>query len=268
MREMGVPVLLGTETGLRATRHLIAYHEWQRHRVATEAPAAPQPANREELRQQLMSATGALDEHASKLILEAYGISTTREVPAATLDEALQAATEIGYPVALKSAGGDLHKSESGGVRLNLETPDQLSDAYRDIENRLGPLTLVQEMIQGGTELILGVVVDPQFGPMLTLGTGGIFVEVLRDVTMLSLPTTRDAVRDSLRGLRGAAILQGARGRAPADMEAIVSAAMGLGALALGLGDVIGEIDVNPLIALPDRAVAVDALIVPANTKI
>ena len=202
-----------------AHRHLVAYREWQRGRELANARLAdvrvvPQPANRAELSRQLRSSSDALDEHASKLILEAYGLTTTREIPAETHDEALRAADEIGYPVVLKSAGGDLHKTESDGVRLDLASPEQLSEAYRDFEARLGASTLVQEMIQGGTELILGIVDDPQFGPMLTLGTGGIYVEVLKDVTMLTLPTTPDAVRDGLHGLRVGALLRGARGRA------------------------------------------------------
>jgi acetyltransferase len=122
-------------------------------------------------------------------------------------------------------------------------------------------------MIPQGTELILGVVNDPQFGPMLTLGTGGIFVEVLKDVSMLTIPATPNAARKALMGLRGAALLKGARGKAPADIDAIVGAVMGLSALAEDLGDSISEIDVNPLVALPDRAVVVDALIIPKETN-
>jgi hypothetical protein len=118
-------------------------------------------------------------------------------------------------------------------------------------------------MIPPGVELILGVVNDPQFGPMLTLGLGGIFVEVFKDVRMLMLPTTPDAVERVLLNLRGAALLHGVRGRPPVNRGAIVRAVMGLAALAEDLGDLISEIDINPLIALPDEAVIVDALIVP-----
>ena len=104
-----------------------------------------------------------------------------------------------------------------------------------------------------------------QFGPRLTVGTGGIFVEILKDVRMLVLPTSADAVREALLSLRGAPLLHGVRGRPAADVEAIVRAALGLSALATDLGSSIAEIDVNPLVALPDRAVVVDALIVPKS---
>jgi len=269
LREMGVPVLMGTETGLRATRHVVEYSAHQRDRAAN-ANARPRPIahpeNLSELRERLRGASDALGEHESKQILAAYGLTTTRETQTRTLEETLSAGDEIGYPVALKTCA-DLHKTERGGVRLGIANREELSEAYSDFEERLGAEVLVQQMIPQGTELILGVVNDPQFGPMLTLGTGGIFVEVLADVSMLMIPTTPDAVRRVLTRLRGAALLAGARGKAPADIDAIVDAVMGLSALAGDLGESIAEIDVNPLVALPDRAVVVDALIVPKGTN-
>ena len=269
LREMGVPVLMGTETGLRATRHVVEYSAYQRDRAATANQQPCQiarPANLSELRERLRGASGALGEHDSKQLLAAYGLTTTREVQTRTLTETLSAGDEIGYPVALKTCA-DLHKTERGGVRLGIANREELSKAYSDFEKRLGGEVLVQQMIARGTELILGVVNDPQFGPMLTLGTGGIFVEVLKDVSMLMIPATPDAVRRVLMGLRGAALLKGARGKAPANIDAIVETVMGLSALAEDLGESISEIDVNPLVALPDRAVVVDALIIPKETS-
>jgi acyl-CoA synthetase (NDP forming) len=266
LRRSGIPVLMGTETGLRAVRHVLEYSAYQRRRGDAPARArreVPPPDDLAALRARLEGASDALDEHASKQILAAYGLTPTREILAEGLDEALRAASEIGYPVALKTAGGDLHKTEHGGVRLDLAAPERLADAYRDLASRLGPRVLVQQMVPQGVELILGVVDDPQFGPMLTVGTGGIFVEILRDVRMLVLPTTGDAVREALLSLRGAALLRGVRGRPAVDVDAVVRAALGLSALATDLGSAVGEIDVNPLCALPDRAVVVDALIVP-----
>ena len=269
LRALGIPVLMGTETGLRAARHVVEYSAYQRDRTAraSEKPCkVPRPADVQELRDRLRSASGALGEHESKQFLAAYGLTTTREIRTETLAGALDAADEIGYPVALKTCE-DLHKTERGGVRLGLASREELSEAYTDFEKRLGAEVLVQQMVPQGTELILGVVNDPQFGPMLTLGTGGIFVEVLADVSMLTVPTTPGAVRKVLMRLRGAALLKGARGNPPADIEAIVDAVMGLSALAEDLGESISEIDVNPLVALPDQAVVVDALIIPKETN-
>jgi acyl-CoA synthetase (NDP forming) len=266
LRELEIPMLMGTETGLRAARHVLEYSAFQRTRAGAAFEStweAPRPEDLAELRRQLQQSAGALGEYASKRILRAYGLTTTREIPADSLDEVLRAADEIGYPVVLKTAAGDLHKTERDGVRLDLASAEQLGTAYRDFEARLGPRVLVQQLIPAGADLILGFVDDPQFGPMLTIGTGGIFVEVLEDVVMLMLPTTPDTVRNALSRLRGASLLRGVRGRPPADVEAVVAAAMGLAALASDLADRIAEIDVNPLIALPDRAVVVDALIVP-----
>ena len=190
-------------------------------------------------------------------------MDTTSELRTDNLADTLRAGAKIGYPLVLKTCGGDLHKTERDGIRLGVASESELSDAYRDFESRLGPQVLVQEMIPAGAELILGVVNDPQFGPLLTIGTGGIFVEVLNDVTMLALPTTSDAVEQALLELRGAPLLLGARGRTPVDVKIVVRAAMGLAALGLDLADAVAEIDVNPLTVLPDRAVVVDALIIP-----
>jgi acyl-CoA synthetase (NDP forming) len=266
LRALGVPVLMGTETGLRAAAHLLQYSRFQRERAVTKPQIArrvPEPDDLGHMRQLLAAASEPLDEHASKQLLAAYGLTTTHEIRIANVDEALEAADTIGYPVAIKTAAGALHKSDQGGVVLGLADRAGLAAAYSEMAKQLGPLALVQEMAPEGTDLILGVVNDPQFGPMLTLGMGGIFVEVLRDVRMLMLPTTTAEVMDALTSLRGAALLSGARGRPEADLEAVTKAALGLADLALDLADSIREIDINPLRALPDRAIVLDALIVP-----
>jgi len=274
LRGLSIPILLGTETALRAVAHFVDYAAFQRARAETgKAEKARKaddalldvatPANLAALRGQLEESTHPLDEHASKQVLAEYGLTATRESRVDNLGAALEAAGKIGFPVALKTAGGDLHKTEKDGIRLDLPDEEALSTAYRDFEARLGPEVLVQEMVPEGVELILGIVNDPQFGPLLTLGSGGIFVEVMKDIRMLMLPTSADRVRAALESLRGAALLRGVRGRPPADLDAVVGAALGLAALARDLGDLVSEIDINPLRALPDRAVVVDALIVP-----
>jgi acyl-CoA synthetase (NDP forming) len=256
---------MGTETGLRAAAHLLEYSRFQRERVSRETPIARQvrePQELDRMRKILASTTEALDEHESKEILASYGLTTTHEIPVASADEAIRAADRIGYPVALKTAGGELHKTDRGGVVLGLGDSGAVESAYTEMAERLGPMALVQEMVPEGTDLLLGMVNDPQFGPMLTLGTGGIFVEVLEDVRMLKLPTTASAVMEALESLRGVALLRGARGRPAADLGAVTKAALGLADLALDLSDSIQEIDINPLRALADRAVVLDALIV------
>jgi acyl-CoA synthetase (NDP forming) len=269
LRQAGIPVLLGSETGLRAIRHLLEYsHAGRRRRLPLERDAYEAglpPAEVAEIRELLRQAAGPLDEYASKQILRAYGLPAVPEALAASLAEALQAAEAIGYPVALKTAAGALHKSEQGGVRLNLATPADLTAAYHDIAGRLGSRVLVQQMSRPGLELLLGLVNDAQFGPMLALGSGGILVELLQDYRLLMLPTTPDEVRQALLGLRGAALFQGVRGQAPVDIEGVVAAAMRLASLSADLGDLVAEVDINPLIARPEGVMVVDALIVPGG---
>ena len=267
LRAMGTPVLMGTETGVRAAGHLLRYAAFQREAArGSAAPTEAPPPGNDARRARLRAAETALDEAASKALIADYGIEVTREAQVEGLSAALEAAAEIGYPVALKTAAsGTLHKSEADGIRLGLADKAALSAAYEDFEARLGPQVLVQEMIPSGVEILLGVSRDPQFGPLLTVGMGGIFVEVLADLRMLWLPTTESAVRSALATLRGAALLGGVRGRPAVDLDAVVHAALGLSRLIAELGDEIAEIDINPLIALPNRAVAVDALIVPTS---
>jgi acyl-CoA synthetase (NDP forming) len=265
-RQMGIPVLMGTENGLRAIRHLLDYCEFQRARPTRAIETTPSPVNLANLRHILKISVGPLDESASRPFLEAYGIPLAAGAVASSCDEALAVAARIGYPVAVK-ATGQVHKSDQGGVRLNIAQAEALSSAYTDLAARFGARVLVERMAPAGVEIILGLVNDAQFGPLLALGLGGVFVEVLKDSQLLMLPTTRGDVREALWSLRGAPLLKGARGRPPVDVEAIVDAAMRVAALAADLGDLIEALDINPLIALPGGAVAVDALIVPRHAS-
>lgn len=258
-RAYGLPVLLGTETGLRAIRHVLEYAEFQR---ATPIPRLPplfaqrSESNGEEL------GRGSLDEYDSLQLLARYGITVAESRIAESRDDAVRAARDLGYPVALKTAAGAHHKSDVGGVRLNLYGDGAVESAYGNLSERLGARVLVQRMTEPGLEIILGITRDPQFGLLLTLGLGGIFVEVLREARLLMLPTHAEAVRRALHSLRGAQVLAGVRGQPPVDAEAIVQAALRLGHLAADLGEQIAALDINPLIASPRGAVAADALII------
>ncbi len=181
---------------------------------------------------------------------------------AGSLDEALAAAGRIGYPLALKTASGIAHKSDSGGVLLGLGDEAALAAAYRQLEETHGPRVLVQRMAPAGVEIVLGIVNHAQFGLFLMLGLGGVFVEVLRDTRLLKLPAEPAAIEAALVSLRGAALLRGVRGRPPAHIGAVVDAAQRLALLAEDLRDQIAAIDVNPLIAYADGAAAVDVLVV------
>jgi acetyltransferase len=188
-------------------------------------------------------------------VLEAYGIPTLPGTMAASLEEVKTNASAIGYPVALKIVSENIsHKSDVGGVQLNLRNEDALAAAYTDMLNRIRlayPETsldgvLVQPMVTGGRELILGGRQDPQFGPVLLLGLGGIFVEILEEVVVRIAPLTRSRILEMVESLRGVQILKGARGHAASDIEALVDALLRLSQLLCDFPE-IKELDINPL---------------------
>jgi len=211
-----------------------------------------------------------LTEVESKDILEEAGIPTARARLATTADEAVAAAREVGFPVALKIASPDItHKSDVGGVKLNLTTPDEVKAAFDEIiaaAKRAQPDAKVdgvsvQKMARPGIEVIMGMSQDAQFGPVLMFGLGGILVEVLKDVSFRLVPITPRDARQMVQEIKGRPLLEGYRGQEPADVEALEK-------LLLRLSDFIekhpeiAELDLNPIFAYKDGAVAVDARII------
>jgi len=211
-----------------------------------------------------------LTEVESKDILEEAGIPTARARLATTADEALAAARETGFPVALKIVSPDItHKSDVGGVKLNLTTPDEVKTAFDEIvaaakkaqsDARIDGVS-VQKMARPGIEVIMGMSQDAQFGPVLMFGLGGIFVEVLKDVSFRLVPITPRDARQMVQEIKGRPLLEGYRGQEPADVDALEK-------LLLRLSDFIekhpeiAELDLNPIFAYKDGAVAVDARII------
>lgn len=211
-------------------------------------------------------------------ILKAYGLSIPKSVLAKTPQEAIEIAAEIGYPVVLKIASPDiLHKTDVGGVKVGLETPDQLLDAfdlmiYRT-ERFLPEAQIwgcqVQEMAPpGGLEVLIGMNRDPQFGPLVTFGLGGIYVEALKDVTFRVAPFTRLEAEAMLDEIRSKALLEGVRGKPPVDKEAIVDTLLRMGQLVQEFPE-IAEFDINPLIVYPkdQGAIAIDMRLVLSSEK-
>ena len=260
LRHRGIPVLESMRTGMLALRHLL---DWQDRRPAQAmvrpAPNAARLGRASELLEQ-GSQTGA----AQLALLGEYGIAVARAERAGSADEALAAAAAIGYPVVLKTdQPGLAHKSDAGGVVLGIGSGAELSAAYAELAARLGPAALVCETIPGGTELALGVVRDPDLGPLIVVGAGGILVELIADRAVALPPLSEDQAAELLAGLKVSRLLAGVRGAAPADLGAITRAITGLAELASELGDHIDAIDINPLICGPGGAVAVDALVIP-----
>jgi acetyl-CoA synthetase len=201
------------------------------------------------------------DEVAAKAALAAYGLSVP---PSGVADDPAalpQLAADLGFPVVLKAlADGLAHKSEAGGVAVGLDSEDAVRRAAAGMAG-VAERFLVERMVEGAVlELLVGVQRDPRLGLGLTLGAGGVLVELVDDTATLLLPTTRAAIRAALSGLRVGPVLEGFRGRA-ADLEAVVSAVEAIARFATDHADRLVEVEVNPLLVLPEGAVAVDALI-------
>jgi acetate---CoA ligase (ADP-forming) len=258
LRGAGVPVLEGSRSGLLALRHLLG-------QAAPRLPPPPGPPPNPARRQRWagLLAAGALSAAVLFDLLRDYGIPAVRARPARTRAGALAAATEIGYPVVVKTDEPRIaHKSDVGGVRLGLADPAAVGTAYDDLATRLGPRVLVCQTAAPGTELALGLVHDPALGPLLVIGAGGVLVEIFSERAVVLPPVTRSSAQAILGRLRLAAVLAGTRGQPPADLGAIADAITGLSELACELGDVLTALDINPLICGPSGAVAADVLVV------
>jgi acyl-CoA synthetase (NDP forming) len=214
----------------------------------------------------------ALSEWESKQVLAAYGIKSSKDALCHSAAEAAKAAAAIGYPVVMKVSSPDLlHKSDLGLVTVGVGTAKDVRATYDDLmvkARKAGGANvridgvLVSELVSSGVETVVGISQDDLFGPVVMVGLGGIFVEVLGDVTFRVPPFGRDQAGAMLTELAGAKMLDGVRGAKPADRAALVDVIMKVQRMAMDLADVIGELDVNPLVVKPKGAVALDALIV------
>lgn len=237
--------------------------------LATAAPATAGPVSAGPVSAGLASPRTSLSEHQSKEVLRAYRIPTTAEHLVTSARDAAAAAASLGYPVVMKACGAGLaHKSELGLVEVGVGSPRATRAAYRRlVEDAPVELegVLVSEMASGGLEVVVGASHDPIFGPTVMVGLGGVFVEVLGDVSFRVPPFGRDEAKRMLAELRGAAMFSGVRGAPAADTSALVDVIMRVQRLMMDLGDEIAELDINPLLVQPKGrgAVALDALVVP-----
>jgi acyl-CoA synthetase (NDP forming) len=261
LRNLGVPFFRSPERALRALAKLAAVRAPQ---GALPAPAAA-PAN-----DRLPS--GVIPEFAAKKILADAGIPVPRAALAKNLNDAQPAATQIGYPVVLKAQSAALsHKSDVGGVALGIADDASLANAWRKLHADIAKArpdlqldgVLIEAMTRPGVELILGARNDPDWGPSLTVGLGGIWTEALRDVRVMPAWLAPSAIADELRKLKGAVLLTGYRGKPALDIDAAAEIAAKLGQFVSAHPEV-AEIDINPLVVYPkgEGAIAVDALIV------
>jgi acyl-CoA synthetase (NDP forming) len=249
LRAGGVPVLEGTETGLRAIGHLLDRYRWSQR-----APLAAR-----------LSSPRRIDEMpggqgAALTLLSEYGIPVPAMEEAGDEQGTLEAASHIGYPLVLKTAEVVDHKSDSGGVVVGIPDRDALLAAYERLSSTLGPRVLVSEQVPAAVEVGLGMVTDEQFGSVVIVSAGGTLIELIGDrVALLPPVDTRRAI-EALDRLRIRSLLDGFRGLPAADLDALGEVIARFSELALDAFGVIAAIDVNPVIAGPTGSVAVDAL--------
>jgi acetyltransferase len=210
----------------------------------------------------------------ARTILEAYDLQIPRSKLAETADQAITIAQQIGYPVVLKIASPDiLHKTDVGGVKVGLQNAEDVRDAFELMTYRAQRYLpearlwgcLVQRMVPpGGLEVLIGMKRDPQFGPLVTFGLGGIYVETLKDVTFRIAPFSPQEANSMLGEIRARALLDGVRGQPPVDKTALVDALLRVGQLARDFLE-IAELDINPLVVYPQGAIAIDMRLVLAE---
>jgi acetyltransferase len=261
LQDLGIPVFREL---YRTTECLSAVFRWHRSRNErggeTEAPSSlPAPA-----REALAGREGVLDEHDSKGFLAAVGIPVIEEYVAAGPEEAVAFAGRVGYPVVVKGLlPGEVHKTERGLVRLHLATPEAVNDAVLAVREVVGPegRVLVQRQAKGAIELICGFFRDPQFGPAVMLGLGGVFAEALEDSAFAVAPLDRTEALALIGRLRGWKILNGLRGAPPLDREALADILVALSRAGAAF-DGLSEVDINPLVVENGKPVAVDATVI------
>jgi len=275
LKSANIPIFYSPEKLARGLQSLVGYHAWRDQRLAGGTAAIPPLTAGQEQTLARLRARGrsTLSESESKQAIAAWGIAGPSEQSVQSADAAVGAAQRLGYPVALKVDSPDiLHKTEAGVVRLGLRDADEVRKAYGQImANASGYApnasiagVLVQEMVTGGVEVIVGISYDAQLGPMLLFGSGGVMVEVYNDVALRRCPITRSEALDMVAEVKGAKLLRGFRGQPPADTDALADTLVRVSHLAAQLEGQLAELDINPLMVLPagQGVKAVDALVV------
>jgi acyl-CoA synthetase (NDP forming) len=251
LRHNGIPVLEGTRSGLAALGHLASWP------LPLPSGAGPiDDARRRRWTERLASGPIAPFE-----LLADYGVPVVQSRSAQSLAEALSAAEAIGYPVALKTFGAE-HKSDVGGVVLNLADEAGLTRAYTSMAQALGPAVTVDTMAGAGVEISVGFVRDPAFGPLIVVAAGGVLIELLADRAVACPPLSHRQARGLLDNLRIRPLLDGWRGSPAVDVEALVDVIVGFATLAIELGDVFDAVEANPVIVSQSGIIAVDALVI------
>lgn len=273
LRELGLHVFTSLQGCVRSLKAMVDYAQFQRTRAARQAPARLPADTPDAARKLLAAPRTVLCEYEAKALLAAYGVSVPNEALARTADEAVAQAQRLGYPVALKIQSPQIaHKTEARGVQLGLADAESVRAAFRAISDNAKACNataeihgvLVQRMARRGRELIAGIINNSEYGPMVMVGLGGIYTEVLDDTAIAPAPLTEATAHDMLQRLRGYRLLTGVRGEAPCDVNAVADLLVRLSHLAWDAREVLAEFDVNPVFVHEQSAgvTVVDALAV------
>ncbi|HUU81467.1 MAG TPA: acetate--CoA ligase family protein [Acidobacteriota bacterium] len=217
------------------------------------------------LERALQESRTTLSEYESKALLRAYNIPVTREIEADDQNKLMKAMQEIGFPLVMKACGPQLtHKTERGLVRVDIRNEQEAITAFREIMNEIGRdegRVLVQEMVKGQRELVVGLTRDPQFGPCVMFGLGGIFTEILKDISFRVAPIEKRDALEMMQDIKARKILGAVRGMPAADLDQLADILIKVGTIGLE-NPQIKEIDINPVILAGSQPIAVDALVV------
>ncbi len=275
LQEVGIPAYLFPESAVRALAARVRHAEWRQRPVSVlESLAVNREAAQRLLQEAAAERRTRLQEDDALDLLRAYGIPVAQAPLATTRDAAVEAAERAGYPVVLKVvAPAIVHKTEAHGVQVDLRSADEVRAAYDRIMAGAAAAApgatvegvVVQRMVKGGRELIIGMTRDPKFGPLVMFGLGGVLVEVLHDVGFRLAPFGRLEARDLIRGIRGVKLLDGVRGAPPVDFAALEDALLRVSQLAVDFPE-ISELDVNPLLATDQGVIAVDGRVMIGRT--
>jgi acyl-CoA synthetase (NDP forming) len=261
LAERGMTILGGLHLGINAIGNALRWQENRGHALAL-GDTATEP--------QAVSVSGPWSEQQARELLTAAGVPVVPGGLAGSADEAADIAQRVGLPVALKICSAQItHKSDIGGVALGLNTEAEVRAAYEKVRAAGDAVTgaaidgvLVTPMRAGGAELLVGVTVDPTFGPVLAIGLGGVWVEIMGDTSLRVLPVDAAEAKRMLGELRGLPLLQGARGTRPADLDVLADAITGISQVALELGGALRALEVNPLWVNGDQVEALDVLVI------
>ncbi len=261
----GFAVIDGYSNFLKALKHVFDYRDFSVQRRGV-MPIVDEDAT---IKWRTRLKTGvALGEHEACAMMCDFDIPAVFSILVSTESDAVTAAQTIGFPVVIKTAEDDInHKSDQAGVFINVQDENNVREVYNELKTRLGAKVLVAPMVSAyGTEMILGMLKDPDFGPIVAIGIGGVHTEILKDIVFAMPPFSAIEAKQLVRRLKMAPLLDGQRGKEPADIEAFAIAASNFSAMVQSLGDQLEEIDLNPVKVMAKGCIALDALVIPTHT--